>query len=41
MSALAVGLIGLGLLLVWSGLTGTPLFIGPNARVPQVLRGGK
>lgn len=41
MSAIAVLLVGLGLLLVWSGLTGKPLFVGPDARIPAVLKGNK
>lgn len=41
MSALAVAIVGLSLLLIWSGITNTPLFVGPDAAVSKVLRGAK
>lgn len=41
MSAVAVALIAIGALLIYSALTKQALFIGPDARVPKILRGEK
>jgi hypothetical protein len=39
MSALAVVIIAMGALMIWSGFTGQNLFTGDGARIPRILKG--